>query len=378
MTNEFAWKMRQKELVHSLLNICKKNSIDVFLCGETALTAFRDGAFPDNITLAVDASEAMDLIEAIEAAGNENLDYECMINNGIYPKFDIRIFDKTTVDFNINNCRKYRNNCINVCIKFVEHINLFGIPFAIGRLAFRKNLRKGSMDSCGSSARLFKMMAFIGKGKSSKLKIGGIDQHGDSIKEKKLINVDGVDCYIPANHEVYFEAEFGKNWEKHECNRFVEDEVHFRTVNYSWEIYKEAISGVDLDGYFLEKEKYQKENNEFLKVQKTVQQYYDFMDRTYDRICLWEKYRAKKDELRKYRDNGQIERLKECLGQYIEKIEIYADMNLGLCFDPEIFEMACEVLISDGKESLAKKAYDLIPEKHRSPLILKDYKGNII
>ena len=102
------------------------------------------------------------------------------------------------------------------------------------------------------------------------------------------------------------------------------------------------------------------------------------MDRTYDRICFWEKYEPIKNELKAYQEKGEIEKLEKVLKPYIDKIKHYSEMNLGLFFDYDIFEMAYRIMVYKGETELAQKAAALIPEQHRQPFVLKDYKDNLI
>lgn len=381
MTNYLKWRNKQKELLQKVLYICDRQEIDIFLCGETALEAYKNRLLTDDIVVAIDVTDVFRFINAVESLQDERIAVESMLNNGVYPNFDLRVYDKTTVDFDINNHIKYVNNCINIRIKIVEHLIIGGLPFAMGRLAFRKYRKRRSnldKDNIAVSSKLFRMMVLLGKGQSNKIWIGNCKHSACTIQNMRPIKVEDLECHIPESISVFLVEEFGCNWEKHICKKYIEDEVHFRTTDFSWNDYKRAIRDVDFNEYFRERIAFKKENEGFLECQKKVQRYYEFMDRTYDRICFWEKYEPIKNELKAYQEKGEIEKLEKVLKPYIDKIKHYSEMNLGLCFDYDIFEMAYRIMVYKGETELAQKAAALIPEQHRQPFVLKDYKDNLI
>ena len=132
-------------------------------------------------------------------------------------------------------------------------------------------------------------------------------------------------------------------------------------------------TGMPLDKYIAERERYiQKQNAGQAKVD-TIKHYWDLLFRTGDRFELYEQYAPIRQELLEMRDEGRYDELRAALAPYREKLMKNYKLGLGLCFDPEIFDCMLEVLRREGSGALAAELKEMIPPEHMRPIVIKGY-----
>lgn len=369
-------KGRHFELLKTINNLCLDRHIDMFLCGDTALSAYRDGELSDYVTVAISASDAPKLISAID---DSDIPYETesMLNNGGYPSFEFRVFDRSTTDFEINKCRKYLNNCLHVTVKLVEHVSAMKLSWTMARARF-KSYKKGirlpaEVNSTDVSAPLFDRMV-----KAASASSGKIWFNSKEFPKTMLGSFDQVELYgekfnIPARTEAYLALEFGAFWRAYEPAAFDGRDCNFRSVSISWDDYQTAISSVDLAGYDKVYSEFRSIDKGFRKYQSVVNTYYQNMERTFDRFYLYENLECRKDEFMKLHDNGDFTVLRKELDEYIMLMEHHARAGLGLCFDPDILDIALDVLKHEGRSKDADELKALVPEQHMKPITIRDY-----
>lgn len=384
MAEYTTWQECQAELLAELDEICRENGIDMFLCGETALCAYRDSSLSDRVSVCIDARRAYDLVRAIESHPDcgKRLAVESMLSNGSYPNLELRFCDLTTTDFNANNCDQYINNCIHITIKFIEHIPKLRVPFALSRMRF-KNYRKdiklpASTDNVAASSSLFRLMVKTASGKSSRVWINGHEQDLALFGEGRIVTVNGREYRVPGNGANYLKKEFGKFWKEHSCFVYEETNTCFRSCRMSWAEYREAISELDYARY---KKAYKEERRItalFNKEHAKIRACYNVMERTFDRFYLFQKYMPMKAELLKLDEEGRKAELREELAEYIAFITKHYERGLGICFDEEILNIALKLLEEDKGKKYADAARALVPQDHLKPIRIKDYRGNYI
>ena len=77
-------------------------------------------------------------------------------------------------------------------------------------------------------------------------------------------------------------------------------------------------------------------------------------------------------------NEGNFDQLREELSDYLEKLGEFAALDLGLCFDMDIFNAAVGLIRHDGNDEYADTLEQLVPDEHKKPLRIMDYKGNYI
>lgn len=382
MMSEKEWKKKQLDILELIKEKCEQNGIEMVLCGETALEGFRSGSLPDDLTVAIRASDAERFVSVIESGGDENITTESMLNNGAYPSFEIRVLDLSTTDFNANNCRQYLNNCIHVTVKLIESLSMRKIPFAVGRMRFRNYKKKIVMpaekNDPAKSAKVFRTLARFGGGRSESVRIGNRTFGKYDLSEVKTVDIDGNAYRVPGNIKSVLRSEFGKGWRSYVCEKYIENERQFRSTALRWEDYRKVIADVDMDEYDALLKDYRKKDAEFKELQKTAESYYDILERTYDRFKMWEKYEPQKAELERLHSEGNTAELKKRLKGYMNMMDMYARKGLGLCFDPDIFEWTMEIVRADEGDEREQELRGLVPESHMQPIRIKDYTGKYI
>lgn len=386
-TRNYELNTMQGRLLRMLIDLeelCRANGIGFFLCGETALMAYRDGTLSDRVTVCIDAKSTNDFIAAVSKTSGYDKQFvlESMLNNGSYPNLEIRYCDLGTTDFDIKNCRSYINNCLHITIKFIEHIPRTRITFALSRYRFRqyrKNIRSAAIDSnpAGSSA-LFRSMIRTASANSDKVWLNGKQMKAGLFKKSTAVTIDGHEFAVPGKGTDYLALEFGNGWRKHECYSYKESSENFISCNIPWTEYDRAFQGIDFDSYVRAQKEDKKFQEKFKKENVKVVKCYDILERTFDRIYLFQQYSPKKAQLMELDRLGKTDELRSELEEYIDFINKHYARGLGICFDQDILEITLKLLRSDVGDKYADDVRALIPEQHLKPIRLKDYRGNYI
>ncbi|MBQ0079271.1 MAG: LicD family protein [Eubacterium sp.] len=402
------WTSKQFEILCKLNNICQAQGINLYLFGDTALAAYRDKTLSDNVSVCIDAADVSRFINAVEDSLDEHLLLEGMHNNGRYPKLSLRAYDPETIDFNVANYLLYDNNCIHVDVEIIKHIPSSKIKRtaldldyglykdsrkellakskkASGKKALVKNLLMKRMHNkeakCGADTFAKEMFFKLINGYASdekKVEIDKFKLSSSMFKKTTTVEIDGVSFLIPQKSEQYIQKVSGFNWINAETKAYSEDDSKFREVEFSWAQYKGRIEGILPDEYFDLLKKSNSLGAKHQKYHKKITDYYKILKRTDVRIKLWKKYSPIRDEIIELLGAGKYEELETVLSDYIDALREFADMKLGLSFDPDIFMAAKQVLVNKGESEAADYMESLIPQAHKKPLRIKNYKGEYI
>ena len=384
MSNCMTWQDKQEQLLAQVADICCENRIGMFLCGETALCAYRDGILSDKISVCIDARDAERFIAAVEQCAGYNVEFvlESLLNNDCYPVLELRFCDPRTTDFNIQNFNQYIYNCIHITIKFIEHIPTSRLSFAVSRMKF-KNYKKNIKLPAGTtgtkqSAALFKSMIKTAAGNASRVWLNSHELDFSIFENPSKININGREYLIPGNGKNYLTKEFGKKWQYTVPYSYPEKTTRFMSCGLSWKDYKEAIKDIDFESYQRAYTEERKITALFKQEHAKIRACYDILERTYDRIYLFQKYQPKKDKLIKLDEECKLDELRDELAEYIEFIDKHYKRGLGICWDPDILEITLKLLAEDKGKKYADEVRALIPEEHLQVLRIKDYRGNYI
>ena len=401
-----AWKQKQFDILAWLQDMCEENSIPMFLYEETALAAYRDESLSDDVKVCIDAKDAGHFIHMIEEDEDARYGVEGMHNNGSFPSFEMRVYDPESVDFNANNFMQYENNCIHVVVKFIEHVPSsklkrkslsvkYGLYKDRNKLRQKKTSAKkqnklkmlliGNMDrkekkygAEAVSGDLFRtLMAGYGQA-GGKLRIEKTYFAGDTFDGSSTVTLCGKEFMLPQKPEKYLRKIFGPNWQNIPCKVYEETSAKFRDAEISWEDYEARIKDIDFDDMAANIKKNNALRREYKVYNDAIHHYYDILRRTDERFKLWEKYEPRKAQIMDLLEKEDYDSLAGELAEYLDALDRFHKLGLGLCFDMDIFVAAKALLAKRGESSYAEELEQLIPEVHKKPLEIMDYKGNVI
>jgi hypothetical protein len=149
-------------------------------------------------------------------------------------------------------------------------------------------------------------------------------------------------------------------------------------VPYDKYLEKAKEMGVDFDAITRDRLTCSRLEQQVSKDNKKINQYYAIVDRTEKRFAMYERYMPMKKLLKKLYEEERYEELNELLKSYRSALWACYKKGLGLCFDKEIFELTMEILKREGSYTYVKKLRKMVPESHWEPLVVTDYKGDLV
>lgn len=375
------WRMHRQELLAELNELCRRKGIRLYLLRETALAAYRDGSLSDTVYTCIDMNDAKKLMSAVRwQRGRLHTVIESMLSNDHYPRFELRYCDTETTEFNLSQLHHYDNNCIHITIKLISHIPEDATEYKAAQAEYRQHLSAlaEGTNSTKDAARIFRRLMKAGSNRSQRVSVGKQRLDYSCFINAETIELEGQSYLVPGPCGNYLKETFGSDWRDHTLHRFRESSVRFISADFAWSEYRDAVSYIDLDGYSALCDERDRVSELFAEKHRVISGYYDILDRTVDRFRLYCKYYPQKEALLEMEKNGQTAQLREELSEYIELIDRYYRLGLGLCFDKEIFELTLRLMSSEFGSSYADSVRAEVPAKHLESLQLKDYRGELI
>lgn len=391
---ELGWKREHLRILSDIFRICAENNISIFLHGETALAAMRDETLSDYPAVCLDEKNIEDFIELIQ--NNDGIEVI-----GSAGAKQLIVHNPRTLDFNLERSRNLRLIGLHIrvlAIKPSTKSQLRKIEVKkLGKKYIKSSVyRYGDVKKHGktlpSAIRAF--MAVVPQedllrsgslfkannrsGETDFVLVDSKEYPRQIFEDKKTVTIDNKVFFIPANYEDYFSTAFGPNWNNKIIRVFKETNSAFRDSENSTEDFKAHIGYLDFNEY---------EDNKTMRIKhfygdkeaRVIQNRYKWMiNRTHERFLLWHKYMPKKETIQYRFEKGDISWLRETLAEYIDKLKLFAEKEMTIFFDEEIFEITLRVLNYDGFEELSRKIRKLVPEEHKKPITIKDYDGNIV
>lgn len=403
-------KKKQFDILCYISDVCAQNDISVFLAGETALAAYRNEGLVDDTSVCIEARDAVRLIEALGRTDSKYV-VDSMYTNGDFPIFEIRVYDPDTVDFITAKYKQYRYNSLFVRVLLLQHMPVSPVKTRLLSSLYTAYKKAGLLRAGGASPTRGRMLAVI----RSMEKKRGIDGTGRWVFEKmikgysgsgkkcvinmkytdrrtaepvsydystifplKKVTYMGREFFLPGKPEKYLNGAFVKNWRRVDISAYIETKDRFRDPDHSWEEFKNRISYMDFDKYNRELREFNEKTLVYNEYHKKVKEYRDILARTDARFKLWQRYMPLKDQLKQLWEQKDYMALEAELREYLDQMKEFADKELGLCFDPEIMEIALDVLEHKGDSARAKLYRKLVPAEHRGPLKIMNYKGEYV
>lgn len=384
MAEENDWQGRLRELAALVCDLCLINGIPCALSGETALSAYRGGELNDFPEICIFAADARRFAQAVESAGVGHLALDSMLHNDAYPTFDMRVYDTRTLDFDLPTVSTYRMQCLHVTVRLVVRTShpkrtaerLEGLGAAHRRLAnYRKRSGGVAVPAAFVGRRAFNHAMRCDTPRAQGALLEGSAVAADCLAGCDSQGIDGHDFPLPHDCEAFLKALFGKRWNKHKAETYEETDAAFREADYSWDEYRGRLGNLDLPTYERARRAYRSTIDEFKLHDDVIQRCYKLLSRTHQRFVLWQRYAPMKARLQARYDAGDYGALGEDLKAYLAKLRSFKQYDLGLCFDPDIFEITMGYLRATGREADAAKYEALVPEQHKKPIQLPQPAG---
>lgn len=394
---EPGWKQKHYELLCRIDDVCRQYDINMYLRGDTALQAYRNEGLSDNVAVSINSRDVKIFIDAAEKSG---LPLKGMYNHYRYKYFNLKAYDPNTIDFDITradddgcyglfvsidimgNCtpkelETRRAGKLKVAFREYIHIKYDHMWAAPHRRLMLYNVAGKILPRDYFAKLIFNKLLNLYDHETEIVDIRGKKYPSEIFEKTRNVTIGDRQFKIPYDVNAYFTACFGIGWEDRKCTAY-EEAREFRDSEHSWEEFKRYIDYLDLDKYYEINSNISETSEDYLEEHAKVRYNTNLMIRTHLRYILWQKYYPKKDELIRLREERNYEVLEEILHKYLLVIERTAKRQMTVCFDPEIFDIAMDVLRHNGHEQLAEAAEALVPPEHREIIRIKDYRGEYI
>ena len=400
MTEQKAsWKNKQFEILCSIDDICRENDIDMYLCDSTALKAYCEGELSDSIFVAIEPKDAYRFIKAVEEQSCYGI--RGIFNYYHYPEFDFKVYDESTIDFNLATYRSFNFCGLYVTVKFIMHLpdeKRVRLSYLRDLDAFKQfiSVRYDNIDV--PMHRRLKLLLLLSKLTSGdkfhqkffersiarfskptkKVKVGEAICDASVFGKKSCATIDGREFYIPGDPATYFMCRYGNGWETRGVAPYEERNYRFRDGDHSWEEFKEYICYLDLDEYYSKRDISRANIEKNKKFEKRWQRDKYIVERTHLRFLFWLKYMPIKKDLLELHRSGKSDQLQDLLSPYLKELERFANSNLAIFFDEDIYNIAIDIFRSMGKEKISNKLHSIVPQEHRKELKIKNSRGEYI
>ena len=396
------------ELLTDIDTICKRENLKYYLCAETAHAAFMKNAFYPNCceaSVAMTADDVLKFISAVEKENRADRIVDSMANNKKYSDFSVRYGNPNTMMMPLLYNNKGALPCIAVKIniirykpkqksKFYKHSKLFWkkahTPLAECKnlflwlsVAFAHAVKK-IFGEAKMSRMLFKKWCAIFSANKNTKKVA-------ICSKKYIFNADLLSCDDTIEFEAkqfnifgyldtYLRTAYGSSFKKIKTQyiKNSSDWLISHCVSYKKYIERTKELKIKFSTIKKNKKKLDKLNKKVTAYNKIIDGYYAIVRRTEERFAMYEMYMPVKKLLLKLHSEGRYEELNEILKPYRSALWYCYRKGLGLCFDKEIFEITMDILRMEGSYTYVNKLRMMVPEQHWEPMVVTDYKGELV
>lgn len=369
-------KAKTIDLLKEIKAVCEQESIRYFISGDLALIEQERTEIKDefnNGAVAVFAGDVEKLTAILEK--KECRKVESPANNSSFPGFYLRYMDTSTTLINYTETVfTYDTNSLGVNIEIICGRKKSGVkgkilsklkklwvaenaPYFMTKRRGKKKLKQrlitvfwGAVKHTSIMEKLFS--AWIREGKTETKICEIANNRGEIVKYR-------TDIFDSTKETEWLDEKFavvsklpkftGNYFENNKMLKpIMHDIVDF---DVPWEQMDKSIQRNNI----VLKE-YQKDQREYLKWKRTVynpmarkrDRFYSFMFCAEDRMYFYKEFNGeKKEQILALHQAGELDQLREILGEYIEKINYYATHFVGFCSDAEIFRAAMSVMLYD-------------------------------
>ncbi|WP_143530189.1 LicD family protein [Massiliimalia massiliensis] len=394
------------QLLTELAAVCDRNAIPYYLSGDTALAAYRDHDFwPQSYTasICVHADDVLRLVEGIKKENREERTLDSMIDNPLYPYYSLRYVNNNTLCISRKHFKQYQNNGIYVTInilcakkgkfaskratvykKLWEWASLVGFK-AKGRkrkLVYRAACLLKKIAGKNGGKRLFKTLTRIYSGKTGSYRLRN-KVYSNSVFDRQgaPLSLAGKSFAGPAQIETYL-GKCYSNWRTY----LPKAPSAMVDPNLSCQEVQNTLLHLGSEKVLENVKKYNEYASKMAKDNKIVWRSYAILRRSNDRFLMYQKYMPIKSELIRLHNEEKWEELNKLLQPYRSILFHHYKKGLGVCFDKEIFDITMDALLKEelppekrkGRKYYVQKLRTLVPDEHWKPIVIYDYKGEVI
>lgn len=396
------------ELLADIDAICKREHIKYYLCAETAHAAFVKKVFYPSCCQASVAMTTDDVLRFMAAVKKENRAdrmVDSMDSNKSYPDFTVRYGDPNTLMMQLPYCEAGVVPCIAVTIHMIRYRPKRFVKFYRHSKAFWNACRK-PVDSCSRPAARVAVLAchaikrVFGEGNLSrwlfrtwcamfsrnkqakKISVcaGKYIFDADLLKHEDVLELEGKELAVFGYVDTYLKTAYGSTFRKKEPKYQKPSSTMLLSCHVPYQTYLARAKEMDVDFAAIRKnkKKFDALKKKVSAYNKIIDRYYAIVDRTDKRFAMYEKYMPMKKLLVKLHSEERYTELNELLKPYRSALWACYKKGLGLCFDKEIFEMTMDILRMEGSYTYVKKLRAMVPEQHWAPMVVTDYKGELV
>ncbi len=388
-------------LLCDLDDICKKEGIPYYLIRETAQAASLQQAFFPNcrqITVGMYPKQAIRFARAVKKQKRADRIVDAMCTNSNYPEFTMRYGDPTTLMFQAYDEKK-RIPCMSITIEMIcplpKRLTILPKVFRRGWQVcctpvkkFHGKAHRAVAAVCHGvkavggklfSGLVFKLWAacFPHNGGAKKFTIGKSQQlySAKLLKNPQMLTFEGRQFPGFSNVAEYLDQAYGQKLAP--GNTSAGSQI--MSVHIPYRLYLDTLyKKMDMEKVYQDKAEYDEIQGKVVPYNRKIARYYDIVARTERRFALYEQYMPMKEQLLALRREEKFEELNELLFPYRSEIYGFYKKKLGLCFDKEIFDITMELLERENRQDYVRKVRALVPEEHWKPLVITNYKGDVV
>ena len=192
-----------------------------------------------------------------------------------------------------------------------------------------------------------------------------INLNSKDYKEYKDVKLDGFNFRIPKDLDKVLEEKYGIGY------KYLSAPVESLPKSKIWssEIsYEKYFSQLNDNNYKIDKSIYKKSkklSRKETKDNEVITKYKNICARTDARFKLLKKYENKKEDILKLYSSKKYKELEVMLKDYLIQIKKFYDLNLGLCFDKDIFDITLDFLNHDNQKKLSSWLEKNTPAEHK-------------
>lgn len=394
-------------LLSEVDQVCRSADLKYFLIDECALGSFRSGHFPSSTTtlkIAMLLPDALELRCRLLNEKKQNRVFDSLFDNDEFPFFSFRYSDTDTTDIDlcasagfvsygiyleIVVLRQEAKGFLCALETFFEKgwvYNHPNYPYKMPRRDIRSFVRFFARVLLGISKdcyqrfllRLFEktqerasldkplqLVSFTGKVTKFEAGIFSCSQS---------FSLEGLVVCIPCNHEAFFSCQFGERWREKRLGAKSLEVSRILDVGLPFQRYLDYIEqqGVSLPSFNVCNDE-RRATSRARKYNKKINKAWRLVQRTGARYTMWELYHAKKADILELARKEDWDALADLLAPYDAVVVSYLGYSLGVAFDEDILDAYIALLKHQGRNDVADRLLEAIPEQHRGTMVVGDF-----
>ncbi|MBO5836626.1 MAG: hypothetical protein J6Q92_01895 [Oscillospiraceae bacterium] len=391
------------QLLTEIDEICQREQIQYYLCEETAYGAVAKNAFLSEncrANVAMTVKDMQKFMAAVEKAGRADRLVDSMLTNKTYPEFSLHYCDTETTMIKLPFRPVGALPCIGVTIHPIRFKGAPGVKFyrltrkiqeySVKTAAGRKFSQKAVVIACrvaygilGSRWLFKRWCAGFAQTKGKAFAVGASKYVLPKafLKQAQTAVLEGKEFAVFGNAEEYLNLRYHCQDFREKVPSYAKESPELLIschIPYEQFLQQAPEMGVDFKAADQNYRKYEKLRQIVGNENKKISKYYAIVDRTQKRFEMYEKYMPIKKVLVQLYQQERYEELNALLKPYRSALRSCQKKGLGLCFDKEIFDMTMHILRLEGRNAYAQTLQMLVPKQHWEPMVVTDYKGQLV